>query len=41
MRSICEATRMDRVINEKMGRRTGIVIELADRAEYRVYCKVL
>ena len=36
LRSMCGVTRMDRVRNEEVRRRTGVVRELADRAEQGV-----
>ncbi len=36
LRSICGVTRMDRVRNDEVRRRTGAVKELADRAEQGV-----
>ncbi len=36
LRSMCGVTRMDRVRNEEVRKRTGVVKELAERAEQRV-----
>jgi len=36
LRSMCGVFRLDRVRNEEVRRRTGVVIELADRAEQGV-----
>ena len=36
LRSMCGITRMDQVRNEEVRRRTGVIRELADRAEQGV-----